>query len=218
MLTKRQKEVLDFVSGYKERKAYAPSLEEIKRHLKLSSVSTAHYHVRKLKESGYLVKQERHARGLDICKNPVISGSAKKEKSSFSAPIYGIANAGAATFFAEENLVGYVKIPNVLHIKKNTLFAVQVRGDSMNQAKIGGRNLEDGDFALIDPEYQSPKNGDYVLSIINNFANLKKFQTERKSGAIKLVSESTNTNHKPIYISSEDDYIVNGRIVAVIKK
>lgn len=71
---------------------------------------------------------------------------------------------------------------------------------------------------LIDPENQSPQNGDYVLSIIDDCANLKKFERDSKTGAIRLVSESTNKTHKPIYISSEDNYMVNGKIVAVLKK
>ncbi|MBI2341653.1 MAG: hypothetical protein HYU98_02830, partial [Deltaproteobacteria bacterium] len=56
MITKRQKEVLDFVKSYKKKKDYAPSLEEIKKHLGLSSVSTAHHHVKKLQDAGYIYK------------------------------------------------------------------------------------------------------------------------------------------------------------------
>ena len=219
MLTKRQKEVLDFVKIYKKKESYAPSLEEIKEHLKLSSVSTAHYHVKKLEEAGYLEKGNHQARALDVRENEIIGKTAQKnERVSFSAPVYGTANAGPATIFAEKNLFGYVKIPSSLCVNKKNIFAVQVQGDSMNQAKIKGKNLENGDFALIDPEYQSPENGDYVLSIIDNCANLKKFERDKGTGIIKLVSESTNKTYKPIYISSEDDYMVNGKIVAVLKK
>lgn len=218
MLTKRQKEVLDFVKNYKERRDYAPSLEEIKKHLKLSSVSTAHYHISKLEEAGYLEKNNNQSRAIDIKENIFNKAKSKLKEVSFSVPVYGMANAGPATIFAEENLFGYVKIPNALHAQKDKLFAVQVQGDSMNQANIKGKSLNDGDFALIDPENQSPQNGDYVLSIIDDCANLKKFERDPKTEAIRLISESTNKNHKPIYISSEDNYMVNGKIVAVLKK
>jgi len=218
MLTKRQKEVLDFIKSFTQREGYAPSLEEIKKYLKLSSVSTAHYHVSKLEEAGYLEKRDRQARALDVKEYEIAKNSKQKMESSFSAPVYGMANAGPATMFAEENLSGYVKIPSSLRVKKDNLFAVQVDGDSMNQANINGKSLDDGDFALIDPENQSPQNGDYVLSIIDDCANLKKFERDVKTGAIRLVSESTNKNHKPIYISSEDNYMVNGKIIAVLKK
>lgn len=218
MLTKRRKETLDFVIRYTKEEGYNPSLEEIRRHLGLSSVSTAHYHIKKLKESGYLEKTDNQLRALGSHKDKTALNTEQKIKVSSSVPVYGTANAGTATVFAEENLSGYVKIPDALRIKKDNLFAVQARGDSMNQANIGGKNLEDGDWAVIDPKCQNPKNGDYVLSIIDNCANLKKFEKERKTGHIKLVSESTNKSHKPIYISSEDNYMVNGKIVAVVKK
>ena len=88
----------------------------------------------------------------------------------------------------------------------------------MNKARIDGKNLEDGDFVLIDSEYKSPKNGDYILSIIDNCANLKKFEEDKKTGEIRLLSESKNPTHKPIYVSSEDNFMVNGKIISVVKK
>ncbi len=88
----------------------------------------------------------------------------------------------------------------------------------MNRARIDGKNLEEGDFVLIDSEYKNPKNGDYVLSIMDGMANLKKFERSVKTGDVMLISESTNPKHKPIYISSEDNFMINGKIVNVIKK
>lgn len=218
MLSKRQKEILDFIKSCAEKEAYAPSLDEIKKHLGLASVSTVHYHVNRLRESGYLEKTDHRPRSLNVRPNEITTGAEQEAPASFSAPVYGMANAGAATIFAEENLSGYVKIPPALHLKRKKFFAVQVRGDSMNLASIGGKRLEDGDFALIDPDCRTPENGDCVLSIIDDRANLKQFERERKTGAIRLVSRSTNKAHKPMYVSSEDRYMVNGKVVAVIKK
>ena len=217
MLTKRQKEVLDFVKKYKEKKGYAPSLEEIKKHLKLSSVSTAHYHISKLEESGYLEKHDNQSRAIDVKENIFNKAKTKIKELSFSVPVYGMVNAGPATIFAEENLHGYIKVPANMSVNKKNIFALQVDGDSMNKAKINGKNIENGDFVLIDPEYRNPRNGDYVLSIIDNCANIKKFEIDQKTGAIKLVSESTK-DYKPIYISSHDNYMVNGKVINVIKK
>ena len=87
----------------------------------------------------------------------------------------------------------------------------------MNKARIDGKNLAEGDFVLIDSTYKNPKNGDYVLSVIDNCANLKKFE-KNKAGEVMLISESTNPKHKPIYISSEDDFMINGKIIGVVKK
>ena len=88
----------------------------------------------------------------------------------------------------------------------------------MNKAKIEGKNLEEGDYVLIDSEHRIPQQNDYVLSVIDGMANLKKFDKDEKTGDIKLISESTNPKHKPIYISSEDDYMVNGKVISIIKK
>ena len=63
-----------------------------------------------------------------------------------------------------------------------------------------------------------PKNDDYVLIVIDGCATLKKFKQDNKTGQVTLVSESTNLKHKPIFLSSDDDFMVNGKIVAVIKK
>ena len=218
MLTRRQKEVLDFIKSFKDKEGYAPSLREIQKHLNIDSVSTAHYHISNLEKAGYLEKGEHQARSIDVHDYKIANTPKNKVETFSSVPLYGMANAGPATIFAEENLLGYVKIPNSLHIKKDNLFAVQVQGDSMNQANISGKSLDDGDFALINPEYQNPQDGDYVLSIIDDCANLKKFERDSKSGVIRLISESTNKTYKPIYISSEDNYMVNGKIVVVLKK
>ena len=66
MLTKRQKEVLDFVESYSQKKGYAPSFEEIRKRLKLASVSTIHFHISKLKEGGYLGKTENKTPALKV--------------------------------------------------------------------------------------------------------------------------------------------------------
>ena len=218
MLTKKQKEVLDFLNTYLKDKGYAPSLDEIRRHFKLVSVSTAHYHVQRLKEEGYLQKTSNQPRSININSNEVLKSILPKSVESFSIPVLGSANAGPATSLAEENISGYLKVSHKDINRKNGIFALRVAGDSMNKARIDGKNLEDGDFVLIDSEYKSPKNGDYILSIIDNCANLKKFEEDKKTGEIRLLSESKNPTHKPIYVSSEDNFMVNGKIISVVKK
>jgi len=66
MLTKRKKQVLEYIKKYMSKHDYAPSLEEIKKHLRLSSVSTAHYHVQALQDMGYLQKEFNQPRAIDI--------------------------------------------------------------------------------------------------------------------------------------------------------
>lgn len=218
MLTKKQKEVLDFLNTYSKDKGYAPSLDDIRRRFKLASVSTAHYYVAKLENEGYLQKTSNQPRSINLNSDEVIKTIIPKRIESFSVPILGSANAGPATIFAETNISGYLRVSRNDLNRKDGVFALRVEGDSMNKAKINGKNLLDGDFVLIDSEYKNPKNGDYVLSVIDGCANLKKFERDIKTGAIRLLSESKNPKHKPIHISSEDDFMVNGKIIAVVKK
>ena len=218
MITKKQKEVLDFLNKFSKDKGYAPSLDEIRTYFKLASVSTAHYYVDKLGKEGYLNKTSNKPRSIDIRSNEMIKNMIHKEVMFFSIPILGSASAGIAAMFAEANISGYLRVPQAEVRRKEGVFALRVRGDSMNRAKIGGKNLEEGDFVLVDSEYRTPKNGDYVLSVIDGFANLKRFERDAKGGEVRLMSESKNPKHKPIHISSQDDFMINGRIIKVIKK
>ncbi len=218
MITKKQKEVLDFLNIYAKDRGYAPSLNEIRQHFKLVSVSTAHYYVNRLEKEGYLKKESNQPRSISIEKDRIAKPNISKRTESISIPVLGSANAGPAVLFAEENVDGYLKVPATLINKKDSIFALRVEGDSMNKSKIEGKNLREGDFVLIDSKYNNPKNGDYVLSVIDGCANLKKFERNNKTGEVVLISESTNPKHKPIYISSEDNFMINGKIVNVVKR
>jgi len=221
MITKKQKEVFDFIKNYVEKKKYAPSLDEIKTKFKLASVSTAHYYVSKLNKLGLLEKRLNQPRSIGVTvgdESSVDFYNQNNEVNSIAVPILGSANCGDATILAEENVEGYLKVSRNYLNKKDGVFALRVEGDSMNKASIDGKSLEEGNFVLIDSEYKNPKNGDYVLSVIDGCANLKKFEKNAKTGEIRLLSESENPKHKPIYVSSEDDFMINGRIIAVVKK
>lgn len=144
---------------------------------------------------------------------------ARANRSGFAlVPVLGAANAGPATIFAEENIESYQKVSRDIVRKQSGIFAVKVEGDSMNKANVGGNSLEPGDLAIIDSEYRNPNKGDYVLAIINGCANLKKFLRDPNTGNVMLVSESKNPKHKPINISNEDDFMVNGKIIGVMKR
>jgi len=220
MLTKRQKQVLDFVTEYTRKKRMSPTIDEIRKHFRLNSVATVHQHLETLRSKGYLDKSKNKTRSLSLSKKRSISDlMTKSSRSGFAlVPLLGSANAGPATIFAEENIEAYQKVSRTIVRKQAGIFAIRVDGDSMNKANIAGDSLDDGDLAIIDSEYKTPKSGDYVLSVLGGLANLKKFQRDSKTGDIMLVSESKNPRHKPIYVSSEDDFMVNGRIISVVKR
>lgn len=221
MISPKQKQIYDFIVSYSQEHGVAPSLEDIANHFNfLQYPSSAHYHVKKLQEEGYLERESNRPRSIGIfadrtVKTPIFK---KTGMDAVRIPVLGAANAGPATLFAEENVAGYLKVSRSVLNRRDNVFALRVEGDSMNRSKINGKNLEEGDFVLIDSTYRTPRNGDYVLSVIDDCANLKKFQKDQKSGDVMLISESDNPKHKPIYISSEDDFMINGKIISVIKR
>ncbi len=221
MISKKQKEIYDFIVSYAKDNGYAPSLEEIAKNFSfLAYPSSAHYHVKKLQDEGYIERESNIPRSIGIYRDKTIKTPFLKTTGldSIRIPILGAVNAGPATIFAEENIEGYLKVSRSLLNNKNEVFALRVEGDSMNKARIDRKNIETGDFVLIDSEYKNPKNGDLVLSVIDGCANIKKFEKNDKTGEVRLVSESTNSTHKPIFVSSKDDFMINGKIILVVKK
>lgn len=134
-----------------------------------------------------------------------------------SLPIVGAANCGPATIFTEENIIGYLKVSKKLAPRNEKLFVLRAEGDSMNKANINRKNIEDGDFVIVDAEQKSPEPGQYIVSIIDEMANIKKFMPDPQNKRIVLRSESTK-EYLPIFIHEDDKYEVSGRVVGVIKK
>ena len=159
-------------------------------------------------ENKKIVRQSSNVKDQSSARSPLLS-----------IPIVGTANCGPATIFADQNIEGYVKISKVILGLKaiGDFFAIRASGDSMNRAKVAGKSIEDGDLVIVDPRQKEPRNGDYVLSIIENVANIKKIFRDSRNMLIQLISESTE-NYAPIYISPKEDYMVAGKVIYVIKK
>lgn len=134
-----------------------------------------------------------------------------------SLPIVGAANCGPATIFADENITGFLKVSKKLAPRGGKLFVLRAEGDSMSEANINGKNIEDGDFIIVDSEQKNPEASQYVVSIIDEVANIKKFVPDRKNKRIILQSESSK-EYLPIFIHEDDKYEVSGKVVGVIKK
>ncbi len=133
-------------------------------------------------------------------------------------PIRGQATCGDATAFAEDTIDGYISISTRYAPDGANWFAVRATGDSMNKASVNRQNIEEGDLVVVNPNDKLPKDGDYVLSVIDGLANIKRFYRD-ESGQITLVSESTS-QHEPIYIHPDDplSYVVAGVVRHVLKK
>jgi SOS-response transcriptional repressor LexA len=134
-------------------------------------------------------------------------------------PIFGSANAGPATIFADEALQGYLHVSKSLLPKvAKKVFAVRVSGNSMNKAKVKDDYIEDGDYVIIDAQQVSPKSGSVVLSTIDDVANIKRLVRDEKNGQIILASDSKE-EFAPIYINATEteSYRINGTVVGLFK-
>jgi len=175
------------------------------------------HHLNQLEKRG-LIRVDRIKGVIEGTQQRSVNGLLKSAK-LIAIPILGAANAGPANLLAESNIEGYLRISSTFIGRRmsHRLFALKVDGPSMNRAELDGKKIEDGDYVIVDSQDRSPKEGDIVLSIIDGMANIKRFHWDKKNRQIALVSNSTH-DLPPIYIHESDDFIINGKVVQVIKK
>ena len=194
MITKRQKQVLDFIKSYKKKNKYSPSLEEIRGNLEISSISTAHYHVKKLQESGYLQKEYNQPRSV----------SPSKEKETIDVPIVGTIAAGQPIEAMEIH-------GDTITVTKNEIgrvgnhYALRVQGNSMID-----EGIFDGDIVVI-KQQPTADDGQTVVAIVNdNEATLKKIYREKD----RFRLQPANPSLFPIYTKELE---VRGIVVKIIR-
>lgn len=197
MLTKKQKQVLDFITEYSKKHGYAPSLEEIQRHFKLASVSTAHFHVAKLGSLGYLQREEGKPRAIELYE----SGN------MVQIPLLGTIAAGEPIEALEQKETIAISKTNLPG--SGDFFALRVKGNSMID-----ENINDGDMVLIKHQ-ETANNGQKVVALIdNNEATLKKYY--RENGHIRL--QPANKSLFPIIIKRDRDIKIQGVVLDVIRE
>lgn len=193
------------------------TLREIGSFIGETSPQKVKHHLLQLESKGLIRIDKSHG---TIKKNSQEWQKSSMHQKLLSIPILGAASAGPATMFAETNVEGYLKISSSLLSspvkKEHRLFAIKVVGPSMNRAEIGGKRIENGDYVIVDVNERTPKNGDIVLSIIDGMANIKKFYFDKEYNQVVLMSQSTK-DFPHIYIHPEDDFMINGKVVQVIK-
>ena len=189
------------------------SLREIGRLVGEKSAQKIKHHLLQLEKNG-LIQMDRLAKVM-VKTRPGMSA----RNSLIAIPIFGTANCGPATAYAQQETKGYLRVSGKLLSKRKGVFAIKASGYSMNKANINGESIEDGDYVVVDPKYRSVKNGDYVLSIIDGVANIKRYFNDNENKRIILLSESS-ASFSPIFIHYDDldRYLVNGKIIQVIKK
>ena len=196
ILTKKQKEVFDFISEYESEKGYAPSLSEIGAAIGTSAVSTVHEHVTNLIGKGVLKRVKGAARSLELAKI--------KFKTTMAVPLVGVIACGEP-IEAIEVPDEVVQIAEDSRFKAGELYALRARGNSMI-----GDGIFSGDFLIIKKQTWAD-NGDTVVAIIDdNEATLKRFYKE--NDRIRL--QPSNPTYAPIF---RRQVTVRGIVVKVIR-
>ncbi len=194
-ITKKQKQVLDFINTYILENGISPTIEEIRKKLKLKAVSTIHEHINSLKEKGYLSKSENSARSITL---------EKEIKTVLEIPIMGKIKAGAP-IEAIEDFQGTIAVsnPNIKNSKE--YYALRVSGDSMIE-----EGIFDGDIVIIKKQSVA-ENGQTVVAIIDdNQATLKKLYKENN----KFRLQPRNPNMKPLF---RTDVEIRGVVIQIIR-
>ncbi|MCK5022059.1 MAG: repressor LexA, partial [Candidatus Pacebacteria bacterium] len=151
MITKRQKQILDFVSIYNDKKGYSPSLKEIKKHFRLSSESTVHQHIKSLETKGYLKKEKNQPRAINV----------KQELGMIEIPLLGNIAAGQPIEVIQNKEI--IAIPKSKLPHSGEFYALRVVGDSMID-----ENINDGDLVLV-KQQNTAKNGQKVVALVDDY-------------------------------------------------
>ena len=204
-LTRRQKQVLDFIAKFQEDNGYCPSFDEIARGLELASLATVHKHISALESKHYLKRDANRSRSLELTTR-YIQEQRRPRLSPLELPLLGRIAAGAPVEAIEQReTLGFSDFagdPNV--------FALEVRGDSMIDDHICS-----GDFVLLQRISEAPRDGEIVVALVKDSdATLKRFYRE-PGGMVRL--QPANAAIQPFLVPA-GDVQVQGRLLAVLRK
>jgi repressor LexA len=197
-LTKRQREILDYLNDFIQQHGYAPSLEEIGRRFGLSSLATVHKHLTNLQEKGFIKRAWNRSRSVELV--PARLGSRAIE-----LPLLGYVAAGAPI----EAVVGSetIAVPEDLVGKRDT-YVLRVKGDSMIDEQI-----RDGDYVIVE-DRRTAENGEMVIALLNGAdVTLKKLY--REQGHVRL--QPANPAMQPIIVEA-DQVQIQGVVIGVMRR
>jgi len=206
-VTRRQKQLYDFISQFVEDRGYSPSYQEIAEGLGLSSLATVHKHISNLEEKGLLRRGANRSRSIDLVKP-------KGRMKSFLAPAVPT---GLSFRFAGRIVVGRPlesvetsaeRISLTDFTRSKDVFVLQVTGESMQD-----EHIVDGDYVLVE-KTNVARNGDIVVALVDGAeTTLKRIYVE--SGQVRL--QPSNAGMQPIVVPA-DAVQIQGRIIGVLRK
>lgn len=201
-LYSREKQVLEFITQYIQRHAYAPTLTEIAESMGLNAVSTVHEHLEKLVAKGFIKRTAGFERSIELIESRIKGG---ENEVALELPVLGFIAAGAP-LEPHTDPNSYLSIPANLINNKKPGYILQVRGNSMIE-----EGILDGDFAVIQHQ-QDAQNGDIVVAVLpTGLATLKRIYYEKD----RIRLEPANSSMSPIFTPSVK---IQGKVVAVFRK
>jgi repressor LexA len=199
-LTKRQREILTYLSAYSEQNGFAPSFEEIAENFRYNSLATVHEHLTNLERKGYIKRNYNESRAIEILPS-------EASPRAVELPLLGSVAAGMPIEALEHGET--FTVPDAMIGRGGNHYVLRVRGNSMVDEQI-----RDGDFVVVN-ERQRADNGEMVIAMLNgNSATVKKYYRER-DGRIRL--QPANETMQPIYVH-ENDITIQGIVVGVLRR
>jgi repressor LexA len=203
-LTKRQKEVLDYLVSFETKHGYSPSFEEIGKGLKLTSLATVHKHVTTLEKKGFIRRGYNQSRSIEILQLPKPVKEQISDRKIQELPLVGRIAAGRPLEAVEER-----EAISLGDFARGNSFVLQVKGSSMIEDHI-----MDGDYVVCE-QTQVANSGDIVVALISGEeATLKRFYRE---GAGKIRLQPANSEMTPIMVAA-NDVKIQGRVIGVLRK
>ena len=199
-LTKRQRQILDFLTSYSGEHGYAPSFEEIAGQFNYNSLATVHEHLSNLERKGYIKRSYNESRAIEILPSDIFPRS-------IELPILGAVAAGLPieAFETQETIA----VPDDFVRRAGNHYVLKVRGNSMIEDQIS-----DGDYVVVH-DRPAADNGEMVIAMLDDSgATVKRYFRER-DGRIRL--QPANAAMAPIYVQ-EHQVRVQGIVVGVMRR
>jgi repressor LexA len=197
-LTKRQKQMVDYLENYIDEHGYAPTLAEVGEYFGLSSLATVHKHLRNLETKGFIRRTHNHSRALEI------AGKMNGSMAARGLPLLGQVAAGSPIDAIEGN--DTISVPEQFVRRENT-FCLRVKGESMVE-----EGIRDGDYIIVEGR-DAANQGETVVALIGDEATVKKYYREN-DGRIRL--QPANPSMEPIYVP-EEGLQIRGVVVGLMR-
>lgn len=199
-LTRRQREILEYLSSYIEDHQYAPSFEEIALHFSFSSLATVHEHLTNLEQKGFIRRSHNESRSIELVPEP-------GQASATELPLLGQVAAGVP--IEAVTTPETIAVPDTLIPRRGSSYVLKVQGESMID-----EHIQDGDYVVVNSR-NTADDGEIVIALLEDTSATVKRVYREPDGWLRL--QPSNDDVPPIRVH-ENDVRIQGVVVGVIRK